>query len=215
MPEPVGLRREERDEEVSGVGQPRTLVVDRDLQRAIDLLPVERHLPRGVFERRVNGVADDIDQQLLELIGVSDDSGRLVPEHDDRQPVLEFRDAVDEPLHVGCPWSAAWAAAPAARTTAGNDRADPERVSIRLRPSWISSARGSSGTRDSMRLMLCAMDLIGVSELLISCDSTRTMRCQACLLLLAQRTTEVGEHQQLMRLALAPEGRCAATRAGR
>ena len=30
------------------------------------------------------------------------------------------------------------------------------------------------------RLMLCAMDLIGVSELLISCDSTRTMRCQAC-----------------------------------
>ena len=56
---------------------------------------------------------------------------------------------------------------------------DPERVSIRFRPSWISSARGRSGTRDSMRLMLCAMDLIGVSELLISCDSTRTIRCQA------------------------------------
>ena len=99
---------------------------------------------------------------------------------DDRQPVLELGDAARERQRSGSAAAAASAAARAARRRAGSGRARPDRVSIRFRPSWISAARGMSGTREIIRLMLCAIDLIGVSELLISCDSTRTMRCQAC-----------------------------------
>ena len=45
------------------------------------------------------------------------------------------------------------------------------------------------------------MDWIGASELLISWLSTRTSRCHACALLLAQRAPQVGEHEQRVRQA--------------
>ena len=55
--------------------------------------------------------------------------------------------------------------------------------------------------------MLCAIDLIGVSELLISCDEHADDALPGLLLLFAQGAAQVGEDEQLMRLAIAPEGR--------
>ena len=52
---------------------------------------------------------------------------------------------------------------------------------------------------------LPAIDLIGASELLISWPSTRTSRCHAGALLLAQRPAHVGQHQQPVRAAVLPK----------
>ena len=83
------------------------------------------HTRAAGFERRVDGVADDVDQQLLELIGVGLDLHVVGPLDVDRQPVLELGDALRQRHDLDRRAPAAWAAAPAARTRAGSVRALP------------------------------------------------------------------------------------------
>ena len=88
------LRREERHEQVgvSGRPGPSSSTVTWTRRR---LAPVDPD-PAAGLERRVDGVADDVDQQLLELIGIGVDldvAGRL---DRDRQAVLELGDPVGE-----------------------------------------------------------------------------------------------------------------------
>ena len=64
-----------------------------------------------------------------------------------------------------------------------------------------------SPARSIIRFRLCAIDLIGVSELLISCDSTRTMRCQARCSSSRSARLKSEKHDQLVRPTVAAEGR--------
>src|SRR6476659_7553416 len=90
-----GLGGEERYEQVGRIRQARTLVFDGDLERAVDLLPVDPHLPAfTALERRVDRVPDDVDQQLFELVGIRGDVRVPVARYLDWQPILELGDAV-------------------------------------------------------------------------------------------------------------------------
>jgi hypothetical protein len=129
------------------------------------------HLAAGLH-RRVDGIPHDVDQKLFELIGIGFDLHVLRRAHLDRQPVLELGDPLRERHDLNRPLLRLWQL----RQLGVLAQEAPERASIRFRPFWISAARGTSGIREIIRLMLCAIDLIGVSELLISCDRTRTMR---------------------------------------
>ncbi len=70
------LGREERHEQVRRVRQPGSFILDGELQEAVDRLPVDPHLAARL-ERRIDGVADDVDQQLFELIRIGFDLRRL------------------------------------------------------------------------------------------------------------------------------------------
>ena len=63
------LGGEEGHEEVLGIGQPGPFVADRDLECPVG--PPPTHLdPAAGLERRLDAVLDQVDQQLLELVGV-------------------------------------------------------------------------------------------------------------------------------------------------
>ena len=64
-----GLRREERHEEIGIVRQPRAFVVDPELQGATIAPPTDRDAAAG-FERGVDGVVQQVDEELLELIRI-------------------------------------------------------------------------------------------------------------------------------------------------
>ena len=72
MPEPVGfvVKNGTNRLDVSGSPGPSSSTVS--CSAAVHLLPVDPHLAARL-ERRVDGVADDVDQQLLELIGIGVD----------------------------------------------------------------------------------------------------------------------------------------------
>ena len=76
------LGREERHEQIRRVRQARPLIFDVDRYAMAVLLPSHAHGAAG-FERRVDGVAHQVDQQLLELIGIGlhgDRRAGLAPE---------------------------------------------------------------------------------------------------------------------------------------
>ena len=91
MPEPLGLVVKNGTNRFDVSGQALALVVDVDLEPVAGSLPADRDAAAGL-ERRVDGVADDVDEQLLDLIGVGDelDLGRRMDGH--RQPLLELDD---------------------------------------------------------------------------------------------------------------------------
>ena len=64
---PRRLGREERHEEVTRIGQARTFIVDMDLEQTPLVRPRDRDAPAGL-ERGIDGVANRVDEQLLELI---------------------------------------------------------------------------------------------------------------------------------------------------
>jgi hypothetical protein len=63
------LGREERHEEVGGVRQARSFIVYIDRHVMAVSVPADTHGPTRL-QRRIDGVAHEIDQQLLELIGI-------------------------------------------------------------------------------------------------------------------------------------------------
>src|SRR5690606_282688 len=68
---PVRLGREERHEQVCGVRKAAALVFDLDLDERPRLLPRHRHAAAG-FERRVDGVAHEVDERLFELVLIAE-----------------------------------------------------------------------------------------------------------------------------------------------
>ncbi|MBA3296508.1 MAG: serine/threonine-protein phosphatase, partial [Acidobacteria bacterium] len=72
--------------------------------RAVHLLPADRdQAVLSGFERGVHGVAHDVDQELLELVGIRRDPGVLGAGDPHRQAVLQLRDAPDERPHLHLP----------------------------------------------------------------------------------------------------------------
>ncbi len=120
------LCREERHEQVRGIRQARSLIVDPELEAAALALPADGDAAAGL-QRRVRRVVHEVDEELLELIGIGADRDVRALLDPDRQPRLDAGDAPYE----------------------------------REQPSRISS-------RASIDPRLPAIDLIGVSELLIS-----------------------------------------------
>ena len=70
MPVPLGLGGEERDEQVAGVGQPGPVVIHRHLDHAGCSARQPTLTPPAGLERGVGRVADQVDQQLVELVAV-------------------------------------------------------------------------------------------------------------------------------------------------
>ena len=143
-------------------------------------LPADRDAAAG-FERRVDGVADDVDEQLLDLIGIggqADVRRRRCTVTGRRFSSSTMRAARSRPREAAA--AAASAGARAARRRGGTGRARRTVLRSATAPAAPRRRRSERGARDRRcRLSECAIDLIGVSELLISCDRTRTMRCHA------------------------------------
>ena len=166
------------------------------------------------LERRVDGVADDVDEQLLELIGVGDepDVGRRL--HGDRQALLELDDAVDQLGHAERLRAAASAGARAARRRAGTGRARPTVPRSATAPAAL---RRCAGTRSRDRR--CAervRDRLDRRERVV--DLVRQHAHDALprrLLFFAQRLAQVGHDDEMMRPAVAIEHARAALRSGR
>ena len=90
------LRREERHEEVRAVGQARASVVDPHFGAAAGSprrapSPPRRRRPSRAPRRRA--LRSEVDEELLELVGVRGDRQRRPRRDADRQPRLERRDA--------------------------------------------------------------------------------------------------------------------------
>src|SRR5581483_7393745 len=90
----AGLRGEERNEEVVAVKESGALVADEDFDRVSVHVPA--YLNRAGradrrVERGVNRIADDVDEQLLKLVGIAVERD-FVASHDlDREPRFESR----------------------------------------------------------------------------------------------------------------------------
>src|SRR5438477_9910175 len=65
-PRALGLRGKERNEEISGVHDPGTVVFNKDLNAISFLTPPERDVSMR-FKRGINGVVHQIDQRLFNL----------------------------------------------------------------------------------------------------------------------------------------------------
>src|SRR5678809_1718130 len=68
-PRPGRLGREERNEEVSRVGEARTLVLDDEGERAVLTRPSDVDVAARL-QRRVDRVAQEVDEELVELVAV-------------------------------------------------------------------------------------------------------------------------------------------------
>ena len=176
---PAGLRGEERHEQIARVGQPGAVVVDGHLDDPVMALPADPHAAAGL-ERRIGGVAHEVDEQLVELIAVA----RSAPGPGPRPPAPSSRrsSAATRRTHsptctgrsCGCGSRASRAYAPMKRAS------DSDRASITSSPRRRSCSQSGGRAGRSARLRrLPAIDLIGASELLISWPSTRTIRCHA------------------------------------
>ena len=78
----AGLGGEERHEQVGGLRRARALVVDPDVDAARRVPPADRDARAAGVERRVGGVAQQVDQQLLDLVAVGGERrrrGRAAP----------------------------------------------------------------------------------------------------------------------------------------
>ena len=169
-------------------------------------LPVDPHLAAGL-ERRVDGIADDVDQQLLELIRIGVDL------HVVASPTTSTGSRFSSSA-IRCASGMIWIG----RCCGFGSRAScayarrkrpsaPDRVSIRFRPSWISAAaRHVRHARDHP--LDAVRDRLDRRQRVV--DLVRQHADDALprlLLFLAQRAAQVGEHEQLMRLAVAVERR--------
>ena len=72
MPDPPGLVVKNGTKRFDAFGRPGPFVVDPEIEHPSVARPADRDAAAGL-ERRVDGVAQQVDQQLLELIGVGAD----------------------------------------------------------------------------------------------------------------------------------------------
>src|SRR5205814_2035398 len=86
------LRGEEGHEEIRAALDARTLVLDAQLEHAVASRPTESDAAVRL-ERRVDGVAYEIDEQLVELIAVGENRDRRSVLDPHREPRLERGDA--------------------------------------------------------------------------------------------------------------------------
>ena len=90
------LRREERHEEVRRVRQPRPVVGDPDLEPGRRRASSRAATPPCVSSAASGGVAHEVDEELLELVGVGRRTSGGARDDADGQPRLEARDAAHE-----------------------------------------------------------------------------------------------------------------------
>src|SRR5262249_21399326 len=90
----AGFGSEERDEEVRGVGQSWAFVFDRDFEERVVHPPGHERAAAGL-QRRVDSVADDVDQQLFQLIPVAFDRQFGSGDQFDLQSGFEAGDAAN------------------------------------------------------------------------------------------------------------------------
>ena len=94
---PLGLGGEEGDEQVGGVGQSLPLVLHGDLQLVADPSPADAGSPSGL-RRGIDGVPDQVDQQLIQLIRIGPKPDRPAVSYLHRHPCLETHDFADRVL---------------------------------------------------------------------------------------------------------------------
>ena len=94
-----GFGREERYEQVGIVGQAGSLIVDPQLERAPSALPADRDAAAG-FQRCVDRVVEQIDQELLQLIGIGSNRHFGTGLDRDPEPRLHAGDAAHERGHI-------------------------------------------------------------------------------------------------------------------
>src|SRR5581483_10438687 len=63
------LGGEKGDEEVGGIGNPRTIVLDKDIHALWVGRPADAHAATGL-QRGVDGIANQVDEHLLDLVGI-------------------------------------------------------------------------------------------------------------------------------------------------
>ena len=181
IPDPSRLRREEGHEQVRRVRQARSFVVDPELEAAALAFPADRDAAAGL-QRGVRRVVYQIDQQLLELIGIGADVDVRAAGDVDRQPRFDVGDPADQLRHVD--------GVEARRRQLGQARVGGREAAERIGSRGdhrqaalhvlVQSPDPTPRLRASIDSRLPAIDLIGASELLISWPMTRISRCHAC-----------------------------------
>src|SRR5271156_4141454 len=66
----AGLRREKRDEKIRGIRDARAIVLHPNIDVIIFVIPSDANTAAG-FERSVHSIAEKIDEELIELVGIS------------------------------------------------------------------------------------------------------------------------------------------------
>src|SRR5262249_48089564 len=84
----VGFGREEGDEEVLGVGDPRAVVLDHEVHAAPFNGPADANAA-AVLARGVDGVLEEVDKKLIELVGVAEEGDVGAAGYVDRKAALE------------------------------------------------------------------------------------------------------------------------------
>ena len=210
MPGSARLGGEERHEQVVGVRQAGAFVVDRELERrrhrARHPRPADADAARRLG-RRVDRVLEQVDQQLLDLVGVGLD-GQVGPALDgDRAPLVEPRHPFDQRPDAHRPRARRRQARQlrvggheaAQRLGAGRDDAEaaPEiDFPVRRARLALHQAAQAAGNRLDRRQRVVQL----VTE-----DADEALPRGA--LLVAQRLAHVGQHHQVVGEPALPERR--------
>ena len=208
-PRAAGLGREERNEQIRRLRRPRSVVVDPQVEAACRTLPADHHAAAAVFERGLGAVAQQIDEQLLELIaiGVHGQVGSGLHRH--RHARLESSHAVHQRLEHdrGLP----------GRRQLGETRVGggetAEGFGARSDHLQTASQVVSEVDRRGVALQQCiersGQRLDGAERVpqLVPDDANQALPGLAFLL--AERTAHVGDHEQVVALTAEAERRAA------
>src|SRR5579883_637985 len=93
------LGGKERHKQVTGIRETRPFVAYRNLDRARRSIEAHEDAP-GCFLRRIHGVAHQIDEHLLELIGIALNGQWRTFLEKHRQPRFQIAHPADEAIHL-------------------------------------------------------------------------------------------------------------------
>ena len=114
MPEPLGLVVKNGTNRLCVSARPGPVVRDLHLDLAALLAPADLDPAPGLL-RRVDRVAHQVDQQLLQLIGITADGQGRAGLQPHRQPLLQLDHAPQPGAHLDRSQASAGAAGPAGR----------------------------------------------------------------------------------------------------
>src|SRR6185503_10257418 len=98
-PRTLGLRREERDEQIRAARQARPLVLYEDCYRAVLACPSDTDTT-ACLQRCIDGVSQQVYKKLIELITIGANDGRWSSLDTHRQPCLERGHATNPRAHI-------------------------------------------------------------------------------------------------------------------
>src|SRR6185437_15530495 len=195
----------ERDEQIGGVGDAQAVVAHPDVQRGSVAAPTHGHATVSL-ERRIRAVADEIDQQLIELIAITGNRDGWPRLHAHRHAPLELRDAA-------YPWfdfhhSATRRGEAREQRVAGHEAAqrlgtsrDHCEAAHRILAPVIGQRRARDQTAQAARNGRDGGERVVD---LVAEHANEALPGEA--LLVAQRLAQVGKHDELLRAPIEPEG---------